>query len=536
MLTLAVVVATAIPLLSLYAIYRLDLYGTRSFRIVLLCVAWGIIATRLALLINTAVLDSGRVDPAMVIRVIAPVVEEMAKALIIFYLIFRPRFTYFVDGAIYGFAVGIGFAIVENYHYLSHNPDSPALLAVGRVTSTNLMHASTTAVAGIALALARFEPSGRRRALIGLAGLLAAILMHIAFNTFVTRFAGSVTALYVLAAGCGIAGALGVALTIRVGLAQEKSWIEESLTASKRVAAGETSAVRQLGDADVILRPVAEHFGQRRADEVHALLKLQARLGILLQTSQRLPDGKQKRDTEDEIARLHREMDARRRSIGTYCMFYLRSISVDETGSIWESLHAAASTEAGDDLWARMDTRLAAKGGLRGRATSPRFRRWLAVALYAGLTAAVWLGSRLIDWPAWSALPDPVAIQIALQWLLTMGLLVEINRSDRGLWRNVDRRLAERARRARIHRRLLGKAGRLLVFVMVFVLSAIIWIGPRLSNVAWWSTQDYRLAIQVLAQLLLLCTAVAAIGRLRFTWWVVTAVAIGAEIVYLLKT
>ena len=68
----------------------------------------------------------------------------------------RPKFTYFVDGAIYGFAIGIGFAVFENYEYIAGS--SAALnTAIGRVISTNLIHATASAIIGIAFGLARFQ-------------------------------------------------------------------------------------------------------------------------------------------------------------------------------------------------------------------------------------------------------------------------------------------------------------------------------------------------------------------------------------------
>jgi len=45
------------------------------------------------------------------------------------------------------------------------------------------------------------------------------------------------------------------------------------------------------------------------------------------QLAARLPEGEQARETKEELARLNAEMDERRRSIGLYCMLYLRSIA-----------------------------------------------------------------------------------------------------------------------------------------------------------------------------------------------------------------
>jgi RsiW-degrading membrane proteinase PrsW (M82 family) len=118
---LAVVIAAGIPALFLLLIYTLDLYASRAFRLVVLCFGWGALgAFGLSYLINTYVgLPLGqalKVNPQLFLVVaFAPVVEEIAKSLSLFYVSRRSEFTYFVDGAIYGFAAGIGFSIIENF-------------------------------------------------------------------------------------------------------------------------------------------------------------------------------------------------------------------------------------------------------------------------------------------------------------------------------------------------------------------------------------------------------------------------------------
>lgn len=602
MLMLAAAVATAIPLLSLYAIYRLDRYGTRAFRLVLLCAAWGIVATRVAFEVNTAVLDTGRVAAPIITRVIAPVVEEIAKAMIIAYLVLRPRFTYFVDGAIYGFAVGIGFAVAENYHYLWSHQSAALTLALGRVVSTNLMHASTTAFTGIALGMARFEARPTRRWGVGLAGLGLSMLLHIAFNTLVTRFNGSTAALYALAAGYGVSGALGVAGAIRLGLRQATGWIRPALAASHRVAAGEIAAIEALEDAPAVLAPIEARFGERAADDVHTLLQTQARLGILLQHQDHLPEGEARREVDEEVARLHAEMDERRRAIGVFCMLHVRAIAPDPAGPLWRALdaaggeatEAAAAGEAGArapggwrawrrwrprskpkdvDVWRALRARTEPRKPLaarwwrpRGEATgdqvdptaaAPRGRAVLTGLAYAGVTAAVWLGPGMIDLPGWATAAESTLGRITLQWLATLGFLAAIGAWDGDLrrtpiwplrsgaigprhgdlWHRAAGRLDARARHGSVRRRLASKAGHLIALAVAAVVSAVIWMGPRWLTVVGQVVDPATLvAIQVLAQVAVVVTLAAAVGRVRPAPWLATIAAIAAAIVELARS
>src|SRR5512142_1235110 len=101
---IALVIATAIPLIVLYIIYTLDLYKTGAFRSVLLCFAWGGAAFAGAYFTNRTIYLNHLASSDNIVMFVAPVVEEILKALILVYLVRRPNFTYFVDGAIYGFA------------------------------------------------------------------------------------------------------------------------------------------------------------------------------------------------------------------------------------------------------------------------------------------------------------------------------------------------------------------------------------------------------------------------------------------------
>jgi RsiW-degrading membrane proteinase PrsW (M82 family) len=111
----------------------------------------------------------------------APVLEEVAKALCIFFLLRTNRIGFMVDGAISGFAIGAGFAVIENLTYL------PDLLAAGflpaavRGFGTAMMHGGTTAIFGL-VSVNRAEIAGKARAPVFLPGLALAIFIHVLYN------------------------------------------------------------------------------------------------------------------------------------------------------------------------------------------------------------------------------------------------------------------------------------------------------------------------------------------------------------------
>jgi RsiW-degrading membrane proteinase PrsW (M82 family) len=358
MLIIALLIATAVPLIFLYVVNRLDLYKTGAFRYIVFCFIWGGLSFGGANFINPALADAGVVTWENMVRFAAPIVEEILKAIILIYLVRKTDFTYFVDGAIYGFSVGIGFAVVENYQYLIGS--SAALdLAISRVISTNLMHATASALVGIALGLSRFQRfSGR--ALLLLVGWLSAMSVHVAFNNLVTRVSSGYLLLY--AAISGFLGAILIVIAIRRGLSEEKAWIEETLGEADRVTTGEAAVVHRLGNLQEILSPLAERFGSEKADAIESFLLLQARLGILRKTLEKLADEKMKRNVETQMDEIRAEMDTARREVGTYCMLYLRNIFPEEASPLWnrlETLIPEQSKSDGPSLWAALGERTA---------------------------------------------------------------------------------------------------------------------------------------------------------------------------------
>src|SRR4029450_12099079 len=79
-------------------------------------------------------------------RYVAPVTEETAKALLIAVLISSARVGFLVDAAVQGFAVGTGFALVENLTYLRSLPDATVTLWIVRGLGTAVLQGATTAI------------------------------------------------------------------------------------------------------------------------------------------------------------------------------------------------------------------------------------------------------------------------------------------------------------------------------------------------------------------------------------------------------
>src|SRR6266851_309115 len=113
----AILIASVMPLVFLYLLRWLDFFETQRFRFILLALVWGGICLGFSYLVDHPLRFI--LGLPFVATHTAPAVEEIFKSLVLLYLVRRAAITSFVDGAVYGFATGIGFAIVENMLYLS---------------------------------------------------------------------------------------------------------------------------------------------------------------------------------------------------------------------------------------------------------------------------------------------------------------------------------------------------------------------------------------------------------------------------------
>jgi RsiW-degrading membrane proteinase PrsW (M82 family) len=356
----AILLAVGLPGFFLAVIYTLDLYASRTFRLVMVCFAWGAVgAFGIAYVVNSLLTPPLArllsVDPRwLMVVLIAPVVEEIAKSGSLVYVSRRSAFTYFVDGAIYGFAAGIGFSIIENFLYLSRAPELGPALAATRAFSTCLMHGTAAGLVGVAVGRFRFQRrSGQSLALAG--GWAVAILLHALFNSVVRGDLLASRLSVLVAVGIGIVGILSIAGFIVLGLREERAWLAETLDRQVGVSGAEMRAAQAYGNVEEVLKPIARQFPAQAA-QVEALLLLQAQMGIKRQVHQRLEDPRLREQLGAEIAGMREEMERLRREIGSYVMMYVRAVFPEGALDVWGRLELLATQSGPQDLqrWANM--------------------------------------------------------------------------------------------------------------------------------------------------------------------------------------
>ena len=143
---LHVFVGLAPVLCFLAVLLYLDSYKLVSMRAVVTVVLCGLIVALLSYLVNAWLLRVTAIDLETFKRYFGPLVEELLKALVIVALVRMHRIGFLVDAAIFGFATGTGFAIVENLYYQHLIPDAGIGTWIVRGFGTAIMHGGTTAI------------------------------------------------------------------------------------------------------------------------------------------------------------------------------------------------------------------------------------------------------------------------------------------------------------------------------------------------------------------------------------------------------
>ena len=171
-------------LLFLFILRYLDSYKLVSLRAVNTVIAAGCLTPIAAYFVNGFLLDMFEIPFRDFTRYAAPISEELLKAAVVLYLFRAHKIGFLVDAAILGFAVGAGFAVVENIYYLYLSGDLKAGVWIVRGFGTAMMHGGVTAIFAI-LVQAFAERSMHVRLLQTLPGLGAAIALHSLYNQFV---------------------------------------------------------------------------------------------------------------------------------------------------------------------------------------------------------------------------------------------------------------------------------------------------------------------------------------------------------------
>ncbi len=217
------------PAIYLIWMWRADKLEREPIYLVTLILGWGVFSAFLSLIGNT-VFDFIGLGAAWLG---APIVEESMKAIGVYFIAKSPEFNNSMDGIVYGFASGMGFAWAENFFYIVLMYDGDILFSLLRIFIFGLGHGIYTAYTGWWLGRAKVKKGyvtlGDLKP-----GLIMAMIAHGIYNSDIMQINSlEGLALWVLLT-------LGTYTVIlfamyRKSLSDEKKWLYDAGYAPKTV-------------------------------------------------------------------------------------------------------------------------------------------------------------------------------------------------------------------------------------------------------------------------------------------------------------
>src|SRR5688572_14417106 len=204
-LLIGLVSATLPVPVYLVLVLWIDRYEAEPYWMLGTAFFWGaLVAVFFAFVLNTAgtiavalLTNDPRAAQTFGAVISAPIVEESAKAVILFIFFFwkKDEFDGVIDGIVYAAMVGLGFAMTENIQYygkavLLAGGEGLTFVLVLRGAVSPFAHPMFTSLTGIGLGLARQSRNGFVKFIAPVFGLLAAISMHAIWNGSAVIFGG----------------------------------------------------------------------------------------------------------------------------------------------------------------------------------------------------------------------------------------------------------------------------------------------------------------------------------------------------------
>jgi len=204
-LLIGLVSATLPVPLYLVLVLWIDRYEAEPAWMLATAFFWGaLVAVFFAYILNTAsglavsmMTNSMRAGQTFGAVVSAPIVEESAKALILFIFFFakKDEFDGVIDGIVYAAMVGLGFAMTENIQYygkavMEGGGETLTLVFILRGALAPFSHPMFTSLTGIGLGLTRQSRNLAIKVIAPPLGLMAAMSMHSIWNGSGALFGG----------------------------------------------------------------------------------------------------------------------------------------------------------------------------------------------------------------------------------------------------------------------------------------------------------------------------------------------------------
>ncbi len=315
-------------LLFLGALQGLDSYKLVSARTVFAALIAGALAAGLCFTFNTFIFRNFPEYQDQYARFGAPVVEELAKSAYWIFVIATARAAFMADSAICGFAVGAGFALIENIFYLHVLQGKGVGIWILRGFGTAVMHGGVAAL-GASVSALLLESQQWRGVRLFAPGLLAAIVLHSLFNQSLQSPVASTVAAFV-----GIPVILGFVFYF-----SEKSlrrWLGSKLDSDIDMLSMIGSKEFQQTRIGAYLTNLQEAFPPAVRGDMLSLLQLTIELSARAKSELMLRELGMEVPPDPELEGLFAELRYLEKSIGPIGMLAVRPLLSQTPRDLWE--------------------------------------------------------------------------------------------------------------------------------------------------------------------------------------------------------
>ena len=287
--------------------------------------AWGGLVAMINQPLHAWLLDSAGLELQTLTRYAAPIAEEVLKAAFLIALIAARRVGFLIDAAVLGFAVGTGFAVVENFVFLQAMPDAPTSLWVVRGLGTATLHGTTTSIATV-VAKGFMDQKQLPLPVSAACGIALAVVIHAAYNHLL---------LPPMAATIVLLVALPLLLMFIFDRGEKAAgeWVGAGLDSDLGRLQSLVSQEFQTTNFGTYFQELKSRFEGPVVADMVCLLRLQLELSVQARVHLMARQAGLELPADDDLDETLAEMEFLRRSIGRIGLLALKPLQISTRGS-----------------------------------------------------------------------------------------------------------------------------------------------------------------------------------------------------------
>jgi len=312
----------------LVALMAMDSYKLVSLRLVAVVIALGAASAGRSYVANAAMPGVLGLDPGIYGRNGRPLFQEICKGLVIVALLRTHRIGFLVDAAILGFAVGTGFALVENLYFLDALGHANLAAWIVRGFGTALLHGGVQSIFAVLL-LSLSDRRGKLDFGALLPALGTAWLLHAAFNQFVLPPIWQALAMLVVLPP----------LMMFVFARSEKavsSWLGVGFDADRLLLEVLDSGLFRGSPQGVYLRGLRAHFSGEVVADLLCCLRLHVELGLRAKGLLMMRENGIEVPMDEETRARFEELRYLEKAVGPTAMRALRPLLHVSPRDLWQ--------------------------------------------------------------------------------------------------------------------------------------------------------------------------------------------------------